>query len=261
MAFNTEAFTVNSRAEAQPRLAAKHNSTLRRTAFFAPERHPAIVTAVPSSLRVVYAPTGRLGLIRGQRLLQQRRLWKGRPSLRRPDPRQTAAQSVQAWRDTPRPSYGKLLDRNRKLVEVRLDGMLKTQRQAVDRIAPGPRRAGQPGGGPPSRANGPPGATHPRGGTRPPPRFHRGALGDPMTVSRRRGPVGTNSRGATPRGLPASNDARVAFISPLLSSRHKGTMLAVRHALPAPPLPGSPARSSPAAASPGPRSPARSCRA
>ena len=30
--------------------------------------------------------------------------------------------------------YGKLLDRNRKLVEGRLDDMLKAQRQAVDRI-------------------------------------------------------------------------------------------------------------------------------
>ena len=30
--------------------------------------------------------------------------------------------------------YGKLLDRNRKLVEARLDDMLKAQRQAVDRI-------------------------------------------------------------------------------------------------------------------------------
>ena len=31
--------------------------------------------------------------------------------------------------------YGKLLDRNRKLVEARLDDMLKAQRQAVDRGA------------------------------------------------------------------------------------------------------------------------------
>ena len=32
--------------------------------------------------------------------------------------------------------YGKLLDRNRKLVEARLDDMLKAQRQAVGRAAP-----------------------------------------------------------------------------------------------------------------------------
>ena len=30
--------------------------------------------------------------------------------------------------------FGKLLDRNRKLVEARLDDMLKAQRQAIDRI-------------------------------------------------------------------------------------------------------------------------------
>ena len=43
----------------------------------------------------------------------------------------------QAWRDTLDQTvdmYGKLLDRNRKLVEARLDDMLKAQRQAVDRI-------------------------------------------------------------------------------------------------------------------------------
>ena len=43
----------------------------------------------------------------------------------------------QAWRDTLDQAvdmYGKLLDRNRKLVEGRLDDMLKAQRQAVDRI-------------------------------------------------------------------------------------------------------------------------------
>ena len=43
----------------------------------------------------------------------------------------------QAWRDTLDQAvdmYGKLLDRNRKLVEERLDDMLKAQRQAVDRI-------------------------------------------------------------------------------------------------------------------------------
>ena len=43
----------------------------------------------------------------------------------------------QAWRDTLDQAvdmYGKLLDRNRKLVEARLDDMLKAQRQAVDRI-------------------------------------------------------------------------------------------------------------------------------
>ena len=43
----------------------------------------------------------------------------------------------QAWRDTLDQAvdmYGKLLDRHRKLVETRLDDMLKAQRQAVDRI-------------------------------------------------------------------------------------------------------------------------------
>ena len=43
----------------------------------------------------------------------------------------------QTWRDTLDQAvdmYGKLLDRNRKLVEARLDDMLKAQRQAVDRI-------------------------------------------------------------------------------------------------------------------------------
>ena len=43
----------------------------------------------------------------------------------------------QTWRDTLDQAvdmYGKLLDRNRKLVETRLDDMLKAQRQAVDRI-------------------------------------------------------------------------------------------------------------------------------
>ena len=43
----------------------------------------------------------------------------------------------QAWRDTLDQAvdmYGKLLDRNRKLVEARLDDMLKAQRHAVDRI-------------------------------------------------------------------------------------------------------------------------------
>ena len=43
----------------------------------------------------------------------------------------------QAWRDTLDQAvdmYGKLLDRNRKLVEDRLDEMLKAQRHAVDRI-------------------------------------------------------------------------------------------------------------------------------
>ncbi len=43
----------------------------------------------------------------------------------------------QAWRDTLDQAvdmYGKLLDRNRKLVDERLDGMLKAQRHAVDRI-------------------------------------------------------------------------------------------------------------------------------
>ena len=43
----------------------------------------------------------------------------------------------QAWRDTLDQAvdmYGKLLDRNRKLVEDRLDDMLKAQRHAVDRI-------------------------------------------------------------------------------------------------------------------------------
>ena len=43
----------------------------------------------------------------------------------------------QAWRDTLDQAvdmYGKLLDRNRKLVENRLDDLLKAQRHAVDRI-------------------------------------------------------------------------------------------------------------------------------
>ena len=43
----------------------------------------------------------------------------------------------QAWRDTLDQAvdmYGKLLDRNRKLVEARLDDVLKAQRHAVDRI-------------------------------------------------------------------------------------------------------------------------------
>ena len=38
--------------------------------------------------------------------------------------------------------YGKLLDRNRKLVEARLDDMLKAQRQAVDRVVHRYRRLG-----------------------------------------------------------------------------------------------------------------------
>ena len=51
----------------------------------------------------------------------------------------------QAWRDTLDQAvdmYGKLLDRNRKLVEPRLDDMLKAQRQAVDRIVHRYRRLG-----------------------------------------------------------------------------------------------------------------------
>ena len=51
----------------------------------------------------------------------------------------------QAWRDTLDQAvdmYGKLLDRNRKLVEARLDDMLKAQRQAVDRIVHRYRRLG-----------------------------------------------------------------------------------------------------------------------
>ena len=51
----------------------------------------------------------------------------------------------QAWRDTLDQAvdmYGKLLDRNRKLVEGRLDDMLKAQRQAVDRIVQRYRRLG-----------------------------------------------------------------------------------------------------------------------
>ena len=51
----------------------------------------------------------------------------------------------QAWRDTLDQAvdmYGKLLDRNRKLVDERLDGMLKAQRQAVDRIVQRYRRLG-----------------------------------------------------------------------------------------------------------------------
>ena len=49
----------------------------------------------------------------------------------------------QAWRDTLDQAvdmYGKLLDRNRKLVEDRLDHMLKVQRHAVDRIVDRYRR-------------------------------------------------------------------------------------------------------------------------
>ena len=51
----------------------------------------------------------------------------------------------QAWRDTLDQAvdmYGKLLDRNRKLVEERLDDMLKAQRHAVDRIVQRYRRLG-----------------------------------------------------------------------------------------------------------------------
>ena len=51
----------------------------------------------------------------------------------------------QAWRDTLDQAvdmYGKLLDRNRKLVDERLDGMLKAQRHAVDRIVQRYRRLG-----------------------------------------------------------------------------------------------------------------------
>ena len=51
----------------------------------------------------------------------------------------------QAWRDTLDQAvdmYGKLLDRNRKLVEDRLDDMLKAQRHAVDRIVHRYRRLG-----------------------------------------------------------------------------------------------------------------------
>ena len=51
----------------------------------------------------------------------------------------------QAWRDTLDQAvdmYGKLLDRNRKLVDDRLDGMLKAQRHAVDRIVQRYRRLG-----------------------------------------------------------------------------------------------------------------------
>ena len=51
----------------------------------------------------------------------------------------------QAWRDTLDQAvdmYGKLLDRNRKLVEDRLDDMLKVQRHAVDRIVQRYRRLG-----------------------------------------------------------------------------------------------------------------------
>ena len=49
------------------------------------------------------------------------------------------------WRDTLDQTvdmYGKLLDRNRKLVDERLDGMLKAQRHAVDRIVQRYRRLG-----------------------------------------------------------------------------------------------------------------------
>ena len=51
----------------------------------------------------------------------------------------------QAWRDTLDQAvdmYGKLLDRNRKRVEDRLDDMLKAQRHAVDRIVQRYRRLG-----------------------------------------------------------------------------------------------------------------------
>ena len=51
----------------------------------------------------------------------------------------------QAWRDTLDQAvdmYGKLLDRNRKLVDDRLDDMLKAQRHAVDRIVHRYRRLG-----------------------------------------------------------------------------------------------------------------------
>ena len=51
----------------------------------------------------------------------------------------------QAWRDTLGQAvdmYGKLLDRNRKLVDDRLDDMLKAQRHAVDRIVQRYRRLG-----------------------------------------------------------------------------------------------------------------------
>ena len=51
----------------------------------------------------------------------------------------------QAWRDTLDQAvdmYGKLLDCNRKLVEDRLDDMLKAQRHAVDRIVQRYRRLG-----------------------------------------------------------------------------------------------------------------------
>ena len=51
----------------------------------------------------------------------------------------------QAWRDTLDQAvdmYGKLLDRNRKLVDERLDDMLKAQRHAVDRIVQRYRRLG-----------------------------------------------------------------------------------------------------------------------
>ena len=51
----------------------------------------------------------------------------------------------QAWRDTLDQvvdMYGKLLDRNRKLVEARLDDILKAQRQAVDRVVHRCRRLG-----------------------------------------------------------------------------------------------------------------------
>ena len=51
----------------------------------------------------------------------------------------------QAWRDTLDQAvdmYGKLLDRNRKRVDERLDDMLKAQRHAVDRIVQRYRRLG-----------------------------------------------------------------------------------------------------------------------
>ena len=54
----------------------------------------------------------------------------------------------QTWRDTLDQAvdmYGKLLDRNRKLVETRLDDMLKAQRQAVDRIVHRYRQLGAVG--------------------------------------------------------------------------------------------------------------------
>ena len=73
----------------------------------------------------------------------------GRPGARDgPPPRRHLALVCflhQAWRDTLDQAvdmYGELLDRNRKLVEGRLDDMLKAQRQAVDRIVQHYRRLG-----------------------------------------------------------------------------------------------------------------------